>query len=142
MVKNLGTPCIGVCSTVYGDNVCRGCKRMSQEIIDWNGLTEAEKRAYYKRLNTAAFQIVEKYIVIDDIWLLSERITAANVRVQPEHDLDYALLMLLRVNGYRITNPSVCGFQVKPKYKNLYLEELYKIMDNALYQKMSEVSDG
>ena len=31
------TPCIGVCSTGIGDAVCRGCKRFTHEVIDWNG---------------------------------------------------------------------------------------------------------
>ncbi|HBZ99754.1 MAG TPA: DUF1289 domain-containing protein, partial [Pseudomonas sp.] len=25
--QRIKTPCIGLCSTVYGDVVCRGCKR-------------------------------------------------------------------------------------------------------------------
>ncbi|MCF8976542.1 DUF1289 domain-containing protein, partial [Pseudomonas edaphica] len=26
------TPCVGLCSTVYGDLVCRGCKRFHHEV--------------------------------------------------------------------------------------------------------------
>ena len=26
------TPCIGVCSTTYGDDICRGCRRFRHEI--------------------------------------------------------------------------------------------------------------
>ena len=42
MIRDLGTPCIGICSTVYGDEVCRGCKRTFTEVIDWNNLSEED----------------------------------------------------------------------------------------------------
>ena len=44
------TPCIGLCSTVYGDLVCRGCKRFSHEIIDWNRYDHQQKAAVWQRL--------------------------------------------------------------------------------------------
>ncbi len=28
------TPCVGMCSTTYGDLVCRGCRRFSHEIVN------------------------------------------------------------------------------------------------------------
>ncbi|MCZ6890305.1 MAG: DUF1289 domain-containing protein, partial [Gammaproteobacteria bacterium] len=37
------TPCIGICSTTYGDLVCRGCKRYAHEIVDWNRYTEDQR---------------------------------------------------------------------------------------------------
>ncbi|MCA4075779.1 DUF1289 domain-containing protein, partial [Pseudomonas kurunegalensis] len=33
--KSIKTPCVGLCSTVYGDTVCRGCKRFHHEVINW-----------------------------------------------------------------------------------------------------------
>ena len=33
MVNRTRTPCVGICSTTYGDDVCRGCKRFSFEVI-------------------------------------------------------------------------------------------------------------
>lgn len=39
-----GTPCQGMCSTIYGDDFCLGCGRHYQEVIDWNvNLTLSEK---------------------------------------------------------------------------------------------------
>jgi len=37
------TPCLGICSTTYGDNVCKGCKRYVHEVIDWNKFNSQEK---------------------------------------------------------------------------------------------------
>ena len=28
-------PCIGVCSTTYGDDICKGCKRFRHEVSSW-----------------------------------------------------------------------------------------------------------
>lgn len=44
------TPCVGVCSTTYGDLVCRGCKRFAHEIVQWNGFADSQKAAVWDRL--------------------------------------------------------------------------------------------
>mgnify|MGYP006200948357 CR=1 FL=1 len=45
------TPCIGTCSTTYGDLVCRGCKRFNFEVINWNRYSEEEKLAVMGRID-------------------------------------------------------------------------------------------
>jgi predicted Fe-S protein YdhL (DUF1289 family) len=44
------TPCIGTCSTTYGDLVCRGCKRFAHEIVQWNGFDQGQRRVVWERL--------------------------------------------------------------------------------------------
>jgi hypothetical protein len=44
------TPCIGICSTTYGDLVCRGCKRFAHEIVGWNAYESAQRDAVWSRL--------------------------------------------------------------------------------------------
>lgn len=44
------TPCMGICSTTYGDLVCRGCKRFAHEIISWNGFDESQRDIVWSRL--------------------------------------------------------------------------------------------
>ncbi|MFU8814811.1 MAG: DUF1289 domain-containing protein [Pseudomonadales bacterium] len=44
------TPCVGACSTTYGDLVCRGCKRFSHEIVGWNGFDGEQRRMVWERL--------------------------------------------------------------------------------------------
>ena len=47
------TPCVGICSTTYGDDVCRGCKRFIHEVINWNSFNPEEKefpRVKYEEL--------------------------------------------------------------------------------------------
>ena len=58
------TPCVGLCSTVYGDQVCRGCKRFRHEIIMWNGYGSSEKAAVWSRLEQLLEQVVVARIEI------------------------------------------------------------------------------
>lgn len=44
------TPCVGICSTTYGDLVCRGCKRYAHEIDHWNGYVQAQRTLVWERL--------------------------------------------------------------------------------------------
>ena len=52
--KNLtDSPCVGICSTTYGDDVCMGCGRSFDEVNNWNKMTDAEKVVINKRLQQA-----------------------------------------------------------------------------------------
>ncbi|ENW48658.1 hypothetical protein F917_02530 [Acinetobacter baumannii NIPH 67] len=50
-MKLLKTPCIGKCSTTFGDDVCRGCRRFSEEIIQWNTYSAQAQANIWFRLN-------------------------------------------------------------------------------------------
>ena len=43
-------PCIAICSTSQGDDVCKGCGRTFDEVQDWTAMTAAEKRATWRRI--------------------------------------------------------------------------------------------
>ncbi|MCF5354547.1 DUF1289 domain-containing protein, partial [Pseudomonas syringae] len=60
------TPCVGLCSTVYGDLVCRGCKRFHHEVIHWNGYNEDEKRAVWLRLEQLLVQVMTAKLEVFD----------------------------------------------------------------------------
>ena len=61
------TPCIGICSTTYGDLVCRGCKRFSHEIVGWNGYTNAQRDIVWRRLKELHVQAIESIVRIDNV---------------------------------------------------------------------------
>ena len=44
------TPCLGICSTTYGDDVCKGCKRFVHEIISWPKYSQDERALVNDRL--------------------------------------------------------------------------------------------
>lgn len=44
------SPCIGHCTTVLGDDVCRSCLRTFDEISRWVGMSDEERRAVNCRI--------------------------------------------------------------------------------------------
>jgi predicted Fe-S protein YdhL (DUF1289 family) len=46
------SPCIGICSTTYGDDFCMGCGRSFDEVNNWNKMNDAEKIVINQRLQT------------------------------------------------------------------------------------------
>jgi len=43
-------PCIAICSTSQGDNVCKGCGRTFDEVQHWPVMTPTEKRMTWRRI--------------------------------------------------------------------------------------------
>jgi len=44
------TPCIAICSTSQGDDLCKGCGRTFDEVQFWPGMGPAEKRTVWRRI--------------------------------------------------------------------------------------------
>lgn len=61
------TPCAGRCSTVFGDHVCRGCRRFNHEVIQWNRYSDAEKAAIWSRLDAQLDQILMPILAQHDL---------------------------------------------------------------------------
>ncbi|CAN5751269.1 hypothetical protein BH11PSE8_BH11PSE8_38800 [soil metagenome] len=43
-------PCIAICSTSQGDDICKGCGRSFDEVQHWPVMTPAEKRGTWRRI--------------------------------------------------------------------------------------------
>ena len=48
------TPCIAICSTSQGDELCKGCGRTFAEVQHWTALRPAEKRLVWRRITLLA----------------------------------------------------------------------------------------
>ena len=48
--SDTASPCIGVCSTALGDDICRGCGRSFEEVLNWHSYSDDQKRAVNARL--------------------------------------------------------------------------------------------
>ena len=44
------SPCIGHCTTVLGDDVCRSCLRTFEEVSRWLEMSEDERRQVNRRI--------------------------------------------------------------------------------------------
>ncbi|GGC10694.1 hypothetical protein GCM10007205_19770 [Oxalicibacterium flavum] len=54
------SPCAGYCSTSHGDEVCKGCGRTWDEVLNWIIYTDEEKDAVWKRLEAAGLLKVKR----------------------------------------------------------------------------------
>ena len=73
MQTRVPTPCVGLCSTTYGDSVCRGCKRFAHEIVDWNRYDDQQKSAVLSRLTQLVLGVVSRYLLVTNAQLASKR---------------------------------------------------------------------
>jgi len=136
MSKSVKTPCIGICSTVFGDEVCRGCKRFQHEIIQWNGYDDDAKRSVLNRLELLKVQIMESRIRITDESLLKAQLLENKIKFDEDNNALCWVFDLLRSGSQSITNPVNYGFElIDNSVSNLSV--LKKVMEDELF-KLSE----
>lgn len=131
----LDTPCIGVCSTVYGDNVCRGCKRFYKEIIDWNVYNDIQKSLVFSRLNEFIGKAVQNKISILDADLLRQTLEAFNIRYRFDQSPLCWAYYLLRDARHKIISLEEAGISATETYKNYKFGELYQEIDSELFAR-------
>lgn len=127
------TPCIGVCSTAIGDSVCRGCKRFSHEVIDWNAYSEREKRFVDARLEQLLTQVVQGKCRIVDEALLYRQIALQQIRVFPYRNAYCALFELLRAGANQIADTREFGFERLPASRELTLLQIRERIDQEFF---------
>lgn len=133
MNKSVKTPCIGICSTVFGDEVCRGCKRFQHEIIEWNTYNDTEKGSVLNRLELLKVQIMQSKISVTDQDLLKSKLLDYKVKFNETNDSLCWVFDLLRSGSQSIEKPSDFGFELKvSSVPNL--SELKKVMEEELFQ--------
>lgn len=75
------TPCAGRCSTVFGDAVCRGCRRFNHEVIQWNTYTAEQRLSVWKRLDVQLDQILVPLLPHANLQHIDGFIHSKHVRV-------------------------------------------------------------
>ena len=133
------TPCIGVCSTIYGDEVCRGCKRFYHEIIDWNSFDDQRKLTILRRLETIMADTVGQYIQVVDVDLLKAKCEQFSVKYRPEFLPLCWAYELLKAGADKIRDLSKYGVVVHKEFQDLPLPKLFEAVDEAIYQQAQVV---
>lgn len=129
------TPCVGLCSTVYGDLVCRGCKRFSHEIIDWNRYQHTQKAAVWNRLEQLLGQIVLARVEVVSVLRLREAMAAKQMIFNESQPMAFQIWRLLS----RADSPALdeCGMRARQGYSDLSLKQLREEIDRD-YFSLSE----
>ncbi|MGH1487391.1 MAG: DUF1289 domain-containing protein [Cellvibrionaceae bacterium] len=133
MQVKVKTPCIGVCSTGIGDSVCRGCKRFSHEVIDWNGYTEEQRALVVERLDGFLKQVVANIIDIFDEQCLLEQMQYQQIKFNAELSSSRWVYELLRNGASQIKSPEEFGFRLKPQWQRFSLEQIKQFLEQDFY---------
>lgn len=127
------TPCVGLCSTVYGDLVCRGCKRFHHEVINWNLYDEEEKRAVWQRLESLLVQVVAAKLEVFDAALLRRQLEQRQIRFVPQQS-PYCWAYQLIARGARmIQQVEAYGIVLLPEFRASSLPELRDAIDREFF---------
>lgn len=99
------TPCVGVCSTAIGDDVCRGCARTFAEISFWGELSAKQKAQCWASLP------------VRRVWLAVVRGLPGHLQIESSAQGEYALLQWRAGGQLRLAQPYLAGEQrVLPLY--------------------------
>jgi predicted Fe-S protein YdhL (DUF1289 family) len=132
------TPCIGICSTIYGDEVCRGCFRHYQDVIDWNTFEPAKKITILEQLNHLTTQVVQEKIDLFDPICLQEKCLKLKLRIRLNWNPHTWAHVLMREGMDKITQVEKYGFRLKPAFQNLSIAKLVEIIDDELFLTASQ----
>ena len=148
MERKVKTPCVGVCSTVFGDQVCRGCKRFHHEVIEWNGYTDVQKETVWNRLESLKVLIMKSKIFIENQVLLQSKLDSLKISYYDKVDPYCWVFDLIKQASQSINDLSEFG--LKPLFepdvelvelKRLFEEELFTLSD-AHYQRYFALEDN
>lgn len=137
MPMRVPTPCVGLCSTTYGDSVCRGCKRFAHEIIDWNRYSESEKASVVARLDQLIGDVVSRYLLILNPEDVRSALISAGLRYRADQSPAWWAFDLFRQTKGRIGQLGRCGLQLLPEVKSLEPWAVWDAM-NAEFLAISE----
>ena len=84
--KRSSTPCLGICSTTFGDEVCKGCKRFSHEIVNWTKYSLEEREIINDGLEKFKIKILQDRFKVFDSALLANRLDEKAINFN--HSLD------------------------------------------------------
>ena len=127
------TPCVGLCSTVYGDLVCRGCKRFHHEVVNWNLYDHEQKRAVLHRLECLLVQVMASKLEIFDAPRLRLQLEQRGIRFVPEQS-PYCWAYQLIARGARLINQlDAYGMALLPEFRGWNLPELRDAIDREFF---------
>lgn len=132
-LSHIKTPCVGICSTGIGDDVCRGCKRYAHEVIDWNGYSYSQKAHIEVRLVTLLTQIIKNKFTIVDEDRLKWQILNQPVMVSKHRNLYCQAYELLKAGASQIKYLDEFGLQLMPESVNSPIKLICDEIDHEFY---------
>ncbi len=110
------TPCLGICSTTYGDDVCKGCKRFVHEVINWNKYSSDEKEVVNSRLEEFKSLILKDRFEILDSDIFESKLKENAINYNNSLEPLTWIFDLLRAAGSQELDLSKFGISVLEAY--------------------------
>lgn len=139
------TPCAGRCSTVFGDSVCRGCRRFNHEVIKWNTYTPEQHTAVWRRLDAQLNQILVPMLPHADLAAVEVFVLSKRVRLREDATQGRKLYHALKLceKNRHFTDDSGLGIhykQVRPLWEEF--ERRVLVLATASYDLAFLRADG
>ena len=128
------TPCIGICSTTFGDDVCKGCKRFSYEITNWGKFSNDERAVVNSRLEQFKVNILEEKFTITDRNLFESKMNEFSINFNSSLEPLAWIFDLLRASSNNDLILSDFGVEILPKFSNLSLVDLRDLINEEMLQ--------
>ena len=128
------TPCIGICSTTFGDDVCKGCKRFSHEITNWGKFSTDERAVVNSRLEQFKTTILEEKFTISDSELFESKMNEFSINFNSSLDPITWIFDLLRASSNKDLNVNDFGVEILPAFSDLSLVELRDLINQEMLQ--------
>ena len=128
------TPCIGICSTTFGDDVCKGCKRFSHEITNWGKFSTDERAVVNSRLEQFKRTILEEKFTISDSGLFESKMNEFSINFNSSLEPITWIFDLLRASSNKDLNVNDFGVEILPAFSNLSLVELRDLINQEMLQ--------
>ena len=109
--KRSSTPCLGICSTTFGDEVCKGCKRFAHEIVNWTKYSLEEREIINDRLEKFKIKILQGRFEIIDPNLLANKLEEKAINFNQSLDPITWIFDLFRAAGSQEFNLNNYGIK-------------------------------
>ena len=131
------TPCIGICSTTFGDDVCKGCKRFSHEITNWGKFSTDERAVVNSRLEQFKTTILQEKFTISDSELFESKMNEFSINFNSSLEPITWIFDLLRASSNKDLNVNDFGIEILPAFSDLSLIELRDLINQEMLQLLS-----
>ena len=135
------TPCIGICSTTFGDDVCKGCKRFSHEITNWGKFSTDERAVVNSRLEQFKTTILEEKFSISDSELFESKMNEFSINFNSSLDPITWIFDLLRASSNKDLNVNDFGVEILPAFSDLSLIELRDLINQEMLLSLIHISE-
>lgn len=133
--KRSSTPCLGICTTTFGDEVCKGCKRFSHEIVSWTKYSLEEREIINTRLEKFKIQILQDRFKIINKELFSSNLDQMGINFNHSLNPLTWIFDLFRATGSQAIDLSRLGIESRAQFD-------FKNIKDILNKELLDLSEA